>query len=223
MRTSHFAILILGLGALVMPTIPRALNAQEPVEEADDGSRQELLQKLEETRAEYKLAKLRMDNLLRDQDLGRMQAIFHREDTMATLQSYRMLDGEASREQAILDLQYQKDSLADAEEELRQLGMMYDLNNLADATAQIVMERAGRNVDRMKTEVTMAEKQLTHYLEFGQPREQLDLEREAELAEMEMAALDMAHAYDRAEAEMELKDLQQAIRDLEMELAESDE
>ena len=225
MHNSLLAILLLALGALLIPAIPQTLGAQEPADAApeqdEEVSSEELAEELQTARQDLKLAMLRMDSMLLDQDLSLKVATFARDDALETLKSYRMLDGEANRDQAKLDLQYQKDSLDDAEEELRQLGMMYDLNNLADATAQIVMDRAGRNVDRQKMEVAMAEKQLDHYLQFGEPREHRGLQQETEMAEAELASLQLSLAYDRAEMEQELKDLRSTIAELEKELAES--
>lgn len=223
MRTTHLAILILGLALFAVPLLPQHLGAQEPAAEEADAAEEiaELESELESVRQDLKLAMLSMDSMLVEHDLAQKQALFYREDAIATLQSYRMQDGEAARDEAKLELQYQKDSLADSEEELRQLSMMYDLNNLADATAQIVMERSARSVDRQKMEVNMAEKALAHYLEFGEPREHRDLEREADLAGLELDALQLAHAYEHAEAERELKDLRAEVAELEKELAES--
>ncbi|MGB0952620.1 MAG: hypothetical protein ACPG31_05310 [Planctomycetota bacterium] len=224
MRTPLLAFLFLAAAALLLPALPQALNAQEPHEEEsveEEIHTEELQHELETLRADLKLAMLRMDAMLVDQDLSLKHATYDRDDAVSDLQSYRALDGEASRAEAKLNLQYQKDSLADAEEELEQLGMMYDLNNLADATAQIVMERAGRNVERMKTETDMAEKALQHFLEFGEPREHRNLERAVDLSEIELASLQLSMALDRAEMERELKDLRTTIAELEEELAES--
>lgn len=224
MRTPLLAILFLATAALLLPALPQSLGAQEPQEEElveEEISTEELTEELEIARADLKLAMLRMDSMLVDQDLSLKQATFSRDDAVSDLQSYRTVGGESARAQAKLDLQYQKDSLADAQEELDQLGMMYDRNNLADATAQIVMDRAERSIERQKAEVSMAEKELQHFLEIGEPREHRDLERSVELAEVELASLQLSIAVDQAEMERELKDLRSTIAELEEELAES--
>ena len=222
MRTPLLAFLLLGASLFLLPALPSHILAQEPAEDQDPVDEDsDPAEELVQAGRELKLAELRMGLLLYEQDLGRMQADIEHQSALAELESYNLHQGEASRVLADLELRYEQDSLADAEEELQQLGIMYDHNNLADVTAQIVMDRATRDVERQKESVALAVKELQHFLQYREPLEKRELGNAVRLAAAELPALHARNMLDLTELEMEIEELKQRIKELQNELEES--
>ncbi|MHC4823737.1 MAG: hypothetical protein ACYTEP_06935 [Planctomycetota bacterium] len=223
MRSSLLLILLFGLGLSIWPAIPTPLSAQEAEQEPQAfDSAPTTPQELVDLKQELALAELRMEAALRAQDLGLLQAEIEHTAAQADLQAYNTHGREAAKAQAELDLNHQKDRLADTEEELEQLSMMYEINQLADATAQIVMDRATRDIERQRTGLAMAEKAHRYWLEFGEPREMRDLEDAARLAAAELESLHMEHVLERTELEMEVHDLRKQVTELKVEIGGQD-
>ncbi len=218
MRNPVLATLFLLAGlSLLLPS--QAFSSQEPAtDSAEEGS--DPAAELADAKQELKLAELHLQGLLQEQDLNRLQAEFELQNSMVALETYNRHGKQAGLDQAILDLQYQRDSLADAEEELRQLGMMYDSNNLADQTAQIVMQRATRDVERQRTALALAEAEHKEWVEFGMAQEARELQQAMRLAQAEKDSLAIQQQIDRTEAEMEIADLKKRIGELKQALQE---
>lgn len=213
MRISLFLILLLGVGLSVLPANPGNLSAQEPeVESIEEAPSTE--QELADLKTDLALAELRMEAALRSQDLHRLTAEIERASAEADLQAYNAHGRTAVKAQAELDLDHQKDDLADTEEELQQLSMMYEINQLADATAQIVMDRATRDIERQRTGLALAEKEHQFWMEFGEPREQRDLENAARLAKAELESLQIEQLLESTELEIEIQDLRSQIKEI---------
>lgn len=221
MRTALLTILLLGMGLALLPEFSRSMVAQEPTEleavEADHDPAAELAL----AKRDLSVAKLRMEHLLSEQELSRLQTEMDHVEAVAALQEFNVYGKEAAMQQAALDLQYSKDDLADSEEELRQLSMMYDANDLADATAQIVMDRATRGIERQRKALELAEKETANWLKYGLPREFSDIKNAELLAAAEKNLLFLTQTLDLKEMEIEIDDLEQEIKELQNEMQES--
>jgi len=223
MRTALLTFLLLGAGLVFLPNIPSSVRAQEPgkTETAEPDS--DPAAELALAKRDLAIAKLRMEHLLSEQELQRLQTQMEHVNAAANLKEYNVYVKDAAVEQAALELLYSKDELADAEEELRQLGMMYDANNLADATAQIVMDRANRGIERQRKALELAAKEHANWVKYGLPREFSEIKNAEALAAAEMNLMFLSQTLALKEMEVELSDLDKEIKKLESELSESND
>jgi len=211
------SFLLLGGLSFLLPS--KAMSPQEPTADSAEEIADPAAE-LADAKQELQMAELRLQGLLQEQDLNRLQAEFSLQNATVALETYNRHGKQAGLEQAVLDLQYQRDSLADAEEELRQLGMMYDSNNLADQTAQIVMDRATRDVERQRTALAIAEAEHKEWVAFGMAQEARELQQARRLAQAEKDSLTIQQQIDRTEAEFEIADLKKHIAKLKKEMEE---
>lgn len=223
MRTTLLTILLLVAGGLILPEAAGLLQAQEPEPASQGEEPEDLAQELAELRQELELAELRMEATLRSQDLQLLKAEIQRAASHAELQAYNAHGREAAKAEAALELTHQKDDLADAEEELRQLAMMYEINQLADATAQIVMDRATRDIERRRAGLALAENAHRWWMEFGEPLELRALEDAERLASAELESLQVEQLLERTELEMEIVQLRGDLAELQGESQGSDD
>ncbi|MDA1113045.1 MAG: hypothetical protein O3A95_01940 [Planctomycetota bacterium] len=221
MRTALLSILILGLGLALFPDFSDSMVAQEPapVEEVDVDS--DPAAELALLKRDLAVAKLRMEHLLSEQELNRLETEMEHAEAVANLQQFNVYGRAAAMEQAALDLLYSKDELADSEEELRQLSMMYEANNLADATAQIVMDRANRGIERQRKALEIATKENANWIEFGLPRKFSEIKNAEILAAAQMNLMFLTQTLALKEMEIEINDLEKQIKELATELQES--
>ncbi|MFK5955469.1 MAG: hypothetical protein QM477_03385 [Planctomycetota bacterium] len=220
MRFTLLTILVLGLSFACLPDFSANVSAQEP-ESSDSSAGQDLSVEIATLKRDLSVARLRMENLLSEQELTRLQTEIAHSDAVSDLQEYNVYAREASVQQAELDLQYSKDELADAEEELRQLGMMYDRNNLADSTAQIVMERGNRGIERQRKALELATKEHANWIQYGLPRELAEKKNAEIVATAELNLMFLAQTLALKEMENTISDLEKSIKKLESESVES--
>lgn len=221
MRTALLTFLLLGAGLVFLPDFPSSMRAQEPAEIEAAAADADPAADLAQAKRDLSLTKLRMENLLSEQELTRLQTQIEHTNAVADLKEYNVYVKDAAVAQAALDLLYSKDGLADAEEELRQLSMMYDANDLADATAQIVMDRSNRDIERQRTALGLAEKEHANWIKFGLPREFAEVQNAESLAAAEMNLMFLAQTLAMKELEIEIDDLQQTIKEITAEMQES--
>lgn len=123
---------------------------------------------------------------------------------------------------AELDLAHRRDEAQDAEEEMEQLAQMYGENELADRTAEIVLRRARRGLERAREELRIAEEAHRHLLQTGMPREQLTLHHAVRSAELDLRLADFEGEAMRLEHAHALAEHDATIADLRAELAEAE-
>lgn len=131
-------------------------------------------------------------------------------------------DAPARLEKAGLDLRRSQDRLQEAEEELAQLEMMYTENDLADKTAEIVLRRGKRRIQRSRADLAIKQKGL-------QTLEQRTLPLEGE--ELRSTLSQKMHAIENARRQtasnaldkrIELMSAEAEIARIEAEIAEID-
>ena len=113
-----------------------------------------------------------------------------------------------------LDLLLEQDALDDSTEELEQLKIMYDRNNLADVTAQMVLNRAERNLLRQQISVELAQSEIAKWVQLGMARAQASLDYDVTYAKLNLAYLEAEHTSSRVELSAEISDLKLFIAEL---------
>jgi hypothetical protein len=123
--------------------------------------------------------------------------------------------GKAETEKSLrLDLLLEQDALDDATEEFEQLKIMYDRNNLANVTAQMVLNRAERNLQRQQISVELAKSEITKWTQLGMMRSQADLDYDVTYAKLNIAYLEAEHTSSRVELSAEINHLKLSIAEL---------
>lgn len=120
-----------------------------------------------------------------------------------------------------LDLQQSADGLLETREELAQLEMMYSASELGDATAEIVLNRTRRRLQRAEERHGLRERRSAELREVTLPREE-DSRAEAERAKaVALDNLRRNQQKDRLAREAALRDLDFEARKLEREAADA--
>ena len=163
---------------------------------------------------ELRLAELRMTTLINSQHLE----MFDARDSLARAEHELNLFnsfGKAETEKSLrLDLLLEKDALDDAFEELGQLKIMYDRNNLADVTAQMVLDRAERNLQRQQISIELAKSEINKWTQLGMARSQANLDYDVTYAKLNLAYLQAEHTSSRVELSTEIDDIRLSIAEL---------
>ena len=163
---------------------------------------------------DIRLAELRMTTLTNSQHLE----MFAARDSLARAEHELNLFnsfGKAETEKSLrLDLLLEQDALDDATEELEQLKIMYDRNNLADVTAQMVLNRAERNLQRQQISIELAKSEITKWTQLGMMRSQADLDYDVTYAKLNIAYLDAEHTSSRVELSAEINYLKLSLAEL---------
>lgn len=120
-----------------------------------------------------------------------------------------------------LDLQQSADGLLETREELAQLEMMYSASELGDATAEIVLNRTRRRLQRAEERHGLRERRSAELREVTLPREE-DGRAQAERAKaVALDNLRRNQQKDRLAREAALRDLDFEARKLEREAADA--
>ena len=169
---------------------------------------------IKDSAQDLRLAELRMTTLTNSQHLemfGARDSLARAEHELNLFNSF----GKAETEKSLrLDLLLEQDALDDATEELEQLKIMYDRNNLADVTAQMVLNRAERNLQRQQISVELAKSEITKWTQLGMMRSQADLDYDVTYAKLNIAYLEAEHTSSRVELSAEINDLKLSLAEL---------
>ena len=163
---------------------------------------------------ELRLSELRMTTLTHSQHLEMFEA---RDSLARTEHELNLFNsfGKAETEKSLrLDLLLEQDALDDSTEELEQLKIMYDRNNLADVTAQMVLNRAERNLLRQQISVELAQSEITKWVQLGMARAQASLDYDVTYAKLNIAYLEAEHTSSRVELSAEINHLKLSIAEL---------
>jgi multidrug efflux pump subunit AcrA (membrane-fusion protein) len=121
---------------------------------------------LEKAEAEMKLGE-------KSDALALLQAETAVRDAETTLRAYEEIEGKHYVLQAELQVKYGEDGIKDQQEELDQLLKMYKTESLTNATAEIVVRRTQRALERSKValEMSRAEYKLAKDVKYPQQRQ----------------------------------------------------
>jgi hypothetical protein len=120
-------------------------------------------------------------------------------------------------EEDALGLRGSWDNLLEVREELAQLEMMYDAPALGDATAEIVLNRTKRRLERMEAGHALREQRSAELKERTLPREMTDAELELRAKTVALEEARRKLELGRLGREAALRDLEQEVRELERE------
>lgn len=120
-------------------------------------------------------------------------------------------------EEDALGLRSSWDGLLEVREELAQLEMMYEAPALGDATAEIVLNRTKRRLERMEAGHTLREQRSAELKERTLPREMADAELELRAKTVALEDARRKLELGRLGREAALRDLEQEARELERE------
>jgi len=216
-------VILAAVGLLLIPEIPSA-TAQEPedlvAEEVLEGH--DLEAELKDAQQQLGVSHLRMAALLADHNLGMLSAQADVDATRVALQMFVDFDAELETATIQLDLDQTKDRLADSIEELDQLAIMYDQNALASVTAQVVLDRAARSIERQRVSVAIQDKTVAAWNAYGLANRQKELGHAALLAQASLESTISNQELEIVEMEMEIAELEQAIKELQAEIADDE-
>jgi len=217
-------------GSLSASTLtPAAFSqAQEPA--ADDAEAEiEELRDPAEIREELQAAQRDREATLADHalqifehEVRMMEARFALENARADLNAFETYQQRADVEEAEFMLTSMRDGAQDAEEELQQLEQMYGENELANRTAEIVLSRGRRELERTREELRQAEESHRHQLQVAIPRAQIGLRQAVQSAEMDLRLADLEQESMRIGQQNASAEQEVMIRDLKQELAEAE-
>lgn len=196
--------------------MPTHMHRQEPEEEMEveeDAEDPELL--IEELKEEQRMHKLAHEAMLAAHHLEMLQCRDDLANMSYEVHAFHSHGAQATTREMRLSVVYSRDSIDDAEEELRQLEAMYRENELAESTVQVVLERAARNVERLKTEWEMAKDAERAWIEHGRQAEAARLERGEEIARAVLEEANARHAMELAESQAQQAELEDSLSELE--------
>lgn len=222
MRLFFPTVLLAAIGLLVFPQLSGAAIPQEPEEEISDEEYAETRQELVDARLQLELSHLRMAAILTDHNYSRLSAEAEVTASNAALVEFSEYEADLESEMMAMDVAQTQDGLADAQEELAQLTFMYERNALADATAQVVLERAARSIERQKSELALVQKRFQGWSAFGKNAQRQELSDNSRLAQASFEAAVASQELELAEFKIEIDELKKSIKELESELQESE-
>ena len=151
--------------------------------------------------------------------LERAQAERAVADAETELKTFDEVTGKHLIQQAELSVKMSEDSLQDQTEELDQLLKMYKSEDLTNATAEIVVRRARRTVERIKVHLQMAQEELRVTKDVRHPQERVKRVHDLEGDRQRLASLKVAQALSAVQREVELAKARAALAEDEETLA----
>ena len=165
------------------------------------------------------LAQLRLAALLTENNYSMLAAQAAVDAARTALSMFNEFESEMETATQQLELDYAKDGLADSIEELNQLSIMYERNALASGTAQIVIDRSERSIERQKAALAIQEKAVNAWHAMGQANRHKELVHETLLTQASLEATISSQELGLAELETEMLALEKVINELKAEVA----
>ena len=205
------------LPALWIPMADNAIPVQEPEEHySEEDAAWEAAQRRGLER-DLALAKAHLGLLGVSQEAELLDAFDALESAREMHQAFTSHENRAETRMRELELMEIRESLLFAEEEREQLGLMYEQNGLAEATAQLVLSRADRQIERTKLSLEIQEEALEFWKLIGSRQQLRELEREVRAAEMQVRLLQATQPVETMEAEHEIMAIEEEIAGMERE------
>jgi len=212
---------------VVLPGQDGLTPEQQKKRDELDRRRTDLARKREDhARSTFELEQRRRRTELEQQSAVAQEAVAlaqaERELRLASedLQRFRAEERPRRLAEDALDLQQSADGLLETREELAQLEMMYEGSELGDATAEIVLNRTRRRLQRAEERHALRERRSAEVREVTLPREE-DTRVQAERAKtVALENLRRNQEKDRLAREAALRDLDFDARKLERDAAD---
>lgn len=136
--------------------------------------------------------------------LALLQAETAVRDAESVLRAYDEVEGKHLVRQAELLVKYGEDGIRDQEEELDQLEKMYKTEQLTNATAEIVVRRARRGLERARIQLEMTRGEAKVVKEVKQPQQRQVHAFSVENAKRALEGLKIQQALSKVQREAEL-------------------
>lgn len=200
-------------------------RAQEPAAEVDEEQEvrepAEIRAELDAARREHDLLAAQHAAAAFEHEVRTAAAQFALDAAQAELDAFETHGLRAAIAASELELARQSDDVQDAEEEMQQLAQLYGDSELAERTAEIVLQRARRSLERARAGLRLAEEEHRHQVQVALPVEQLALRQAVHAAAMDQRLADLELEVLRIEQRNAIADLEQRIHDLQAELEEA--
>lgn len=141
-------------------------------------------------------------------------------DAETELKSFDEVTGKHMLQQVELSVRMNEDMLQDQTEELDQLLKMYKSEDLTSATAEIVVRRARRTVERVKVHLEMAREEARVTKDIRHPQERRKRVDDLESDRQRLASLKAAQALSAVQREVEPAKARAALAEHEETLAQ---
>ncbi len=198
----------------------RAPIPQEPpaADEAPEAAQQDAREP-DEIRRELAAAERKLQLAFARSQLSTLESVAEMEDAkmelqkaQASLNSFETHEQAARIGESELNLQHERDGATDARDEMEQLAALYGQGDLAEKTAELVIRRAERGLERAEQSLRLMDAEHRQLLNVTLPRE---------LAELRHATAAGARKLRQLEAQADLAKLELAdeVAELEAEIA----
>lgn len=135
--------------------------------------------------------------------LALLQAQTAVRDAEAALKSFEEVDGKHMVQQVELNVKFMEDALHDQTEELAQLEKMYKSEELTNATSEIVVRRARRNLDRIRTALEMGRAEAANVKAVRFPQQRHTFAHAIEVARNSLEGLKALQTLSKVQREVE--------------------
>jgi hypothetical protein len=235
MRSLPALLLLLGLTGLALaqnsPRTP-GIAMQEPqsgrmapqdAEDAEDEDEdpEELRRALRQAQRELALTRAQAELARLESAAEEQTAAREAEAALAALNEFENFALAARMAESELELKHEEDGMEDARDEMQQLAALYGEGDLADRTAEIVLRRAARGLERAEESLRQARAAHHQLANIQLPREQLELRAAVRAAEMELRLIEARRGVAALEQQNEIAQLEERIAELERDLAEA--
>lgn len=169
-------------------------------------------------RAAYEKSKADRELGAKADALALQQAELAVRDAEEELKDFDAVEGRHMIVNAELGVKQADDMIADQKEELAQLEKMYKSEELTNATAEIVVRRARRSLERTQTYATLAKETLDSIVKVKHPQMRRRHAHAVENAASALAQLRAAQALSATQREVELAKAEASVRQQEEQL-----
>jgi multidrug resistance efflux pump len=172
-------------------------------------------QDLRAARATHEKARAEADLGARGDGLALAQAETALRDAETALKLYVEVEGKHLLESTALGIRYTEEGVADQKEELDQLLKMYKTEELTNATAEIVVRRTRRNLERTETQLKTLRAEAAVVKDVRYPQQVRSLEHGIATARNALELLKVQQAHAKVLREVELAKAQAALQQQE--------
>jgi hypothetical protein len=203
----------------VEPSGPAAEPSKAENDEDKELKRAKLQRSLDVAREKVERSEMALAHQLADTQAILANAERAHELAVRKLRVFQDQDAPLRLDQARLSHQRAEDYAQEQQEELQQLEMMYTEEDLADKTAEIVLNRGRRRLERAQRALELETIELTNLEEHHLPMEQADLQKDVDEKARSLEQARRKGELDRLDQEIAVMEAKAEVTGLEAELA----
>lgn len=206
----------------VRQSSPPEPPSQQPDVAADDApDPAELQQEIAAAQRELELARAQAELARLESEGDELKAAQGLEAAQAALVAFETFEQQARIAAGELKLKQEQDGADDARDEMNQLAALYGMGDLADKTAEIVLRRAQRGLDRAEESLRLARADHLQMVNVALPREQIELRAEVRADEFELRRIEMQRRVHEIENRNAVAALEDKLANLKQDLADA--